>query len=290
MDYFKILREKFFESYGKVRQDDDFYYLYKHFSIDSDLAVLGVFNNSQLLYTSPNAFNDPYDSLCILDYDFRKVKRQDLERLLKQRITNKHFKERKDQYFRRLKEIPEIKNWGDIGRSGFHVTCFNNNPLNILMWSHYAQNHEGFMVEFKFKKIKDYYANLPIPVFYNDDFPILNYPFNLTPEDCINDPNYGSELLIKRLLNKSSVWEYEQEFRIPSKSITDQNQSKILVKYEPELISNVIFGARINEEHRLKLQQAVERFNNNNQVDVKTYQAKLAERSYKLEISEHPRL
>lgn len=34
-------------------------------------------------------------------------------------------------------------------KSNLSVTCFNNNPLNMLMWSHYAQSHTGFLVEFK---------------------------------------------------------------------------------------------------------------------------------------------
>lgn len=290
MDYFEILREQYIERYSKVRQDDEYYYLYKHFAFDEKLAVLGVFNNNQLLYSNPNAFNDPYDCLCILDYDFSKVKRAHLEGMLGERITNKNFSERKDQYIRRLKELPEIKEWGDQSRSEFYVTCFNNNPLNILMWSHYAQNHEGFMLEFKFKKIQNFYANLPMPVFYNEEFPILRYPFNLTTEDCLKNPNYGSELIIKRLLNKALVWEYEQEFRLPNKKDVLEKSNRALIEFKPELISSVVLGARTKSIHREKIKAAVDSFKKVNNVKVEIFQAHLAQKSYSLEVGNHPRL
>lgn len=290
MDYFQILREQFVASYNKLNQDDDYYYFYKHLSIDDNFAVLGVFNNNELLYTNPTTFNDPYDCLCIFDYDFSNFKRADAEEIFKERITNKIFNSRKHIYIRRLKELHEIKKWGDLSRNTFYLTCFNNNPLNILMWSHYARNHEGFMLEFKFKKIKGYYANLPMPVFYNDEFPIIKVPFNISSQDCTDNPLLGSEFMIKRFLNKSKVWEYEQEFRVPNKSPMQGNQKNILVKYEPAELSTVIFGAKINEEHRLKIQLAVDEFNRVNESDVKTFRANLADRSYKLEVKDHPRL
>lgn len=290
MSYFELLQRKFTESYKNVIQDDEYYYLYKHLRFDDELRIFGIFDNHKLLYTKPSFFNDPYDCLCLIDYDFSKITKDELIKITGVSMTNKEFKERKDSIIREIKKIPDIMNWGDIGRETFYVTCFNNSPLNILMWSHYTNNHKGFMLEFRFKKIKDVYNNLPMPVFYNDEYPTLNYPFNLTTKHCLDNPEYGSELIIKRLLNKAKVWEYENEFRTMPRIPVSTENSSVLIDFEPSSLTSVILGSKIDATHREKLEVKIKDFSKRNNLEVGIYDSKLSATKYCLEICNHPRL
>lgn len=290
MKYFDLLRSKFIETYKHVRQDEDYYYLYKHIRFDNDLKIFGIFQNNKFLYTKPTSFNDPYDCLCKIEYDFSKISKSDLEEIVGKQMSHKYFKERGHIYIRKFKELPEIKNWGDIGRDSFYVTCFNNSPLNILMWSHYTDHHKGFMLELKFKKNKDIYNNLPMPVFYNDEYPILKYPYNLTAKDCMDNPEYGSELLIKRLLNKSTVWSYENEFRVVNRGNISGDKDSELLEFDPSSLTSVILGTKIDQIHRKKLEIEINKFNKQHGLNVEIFESRLSETEYKIEVKDHPRL
>lgn len=285
-----MLMEKYESIYSLVKQDDEFYYLYKHLRIDEELRVLGIFENNKLLYTKPSAFNDPYDCVLKIDFDFSKIRKCDIEDALNLRITNKEFNSNKEKYIRELRKLPYIKNWGELHRNLFFVTCFNNNPLNILMWSHYTNNHEGFMIEFKFKKIKGIYNNLPLPVIYNDEFPILKVNPYTETEYYFSNENSGAELLIKSLLNKASVWEYEQEFRLTNKEDVTLENTKVLMDFEPHSIASVVFGPKIKLEHKKKIENAVKEFNKKHKLNVETFQAMLDRKCYRLAVPKHPRL
>lgn len=290
MSYFDILKRSFEESYNLVNQDDEYYYLYKHVRFDNELHIFDMFKNNKLLYSNPSYFNDPYDCLCKIEYDFSKISKSDLEEIVGNRMTNRHFKERKHIYIRNLKRIHDVKNWGEIGRNGFYVTCFNNSPLNILMWSHYADNHQGFMIELRFKKIMKRYSNLPQPVIYDDNFPILKCPYNLTPQDCMRDNDYGAEYLIKRLLNKAKVWSYEKEFRLTNKADITTNDPSILLDFDPSSLSSVVVGSKIKSKHKIELEKVMREYNKKHNLDVKIFESKLSETEYKLEVKDHPRL
>lgn len=290
MNYFDLLRSRFIEAYKEVRQDENYYYLYKHIRFDDELKIFGLFQNNKFLYSKPNSFNDPYDCLCKIDYDFSKISKSDLENIIGERMTNKHFKERKHIYIKRLKEMPEVQNWGDIGRHSFYVTCFNNSPLNILMWSHYTNHHKGFMLELKIKKNEGYYNNLPMAVFYNDEYPVLKYPYNITTEECMKNPEYGSELLIKRLLNKSTVWNYENEFRLINREVVAGDDNTVLLDFEPSSLTSVILGSKIDPVHKDKLELEISKFNKKHGLNIEVFESRLSETEYKIEVKDHPRL
>lgn len=294
MNYFDTFRNNYSERYSKVRQDDEYYYLYKHFSYGAkdtewEFKVLDTLLNCSLLFSKPNTFNDPFDCLSSIEYDFSKVTRMEMEQILNKRITNKDFKLRKHIYIRELKEKDEIKNWGDHRRNGFHLTCFNNSPLNILMWSHYAGNHQGFMIEFKFKKLINDYTNLPVPVNYCNIFPKIIYPYNASSTMCMENSEFGAEAMIKLFSNKAECWSYEDEFRLVNLKET-LPFDKAPVKVENELFANVIFGHNTNEKNYKETLKAVDIFNQNNNMDIKTYRAKMMPDRYELYVPNHPRL
>ena len=75
----------------------------------------------------------------------------------------------------------------------------NDPRTNLIMWSHYADSHKGFVVEFKW----DFIEGIDIQkVEYSEERDILTY------EDI--DNNNFDKLFFK----KSIEWAYEQEYRV----------------------------------------------------------------------------
>lgn len=178
------------QQYIDIKCDDQYYYIYKHLSFDSDLYVLNLFKKLQLKFTPPDSFNDPYD--CMAEIKFDNIPYFNHERL------QKHF----------MSAI----------RANLSVTCFNNNPLNMLMWSHYAQCHRGFLVEFRIPHPTlewVYSAFLIQSVTYQNEFP--NYLFSAINPINILDPKNKSqmyEFIKNQYLVKARDWQYENEFRV----------------------------------------------------------------------------
>lgn len=91
----------------------------------------------------------------------------------------------------------------------FRVGCLCTNYKNSLMWSHYADSHRGFCVEYDFFEAD--ISTLPFPVVYSNIRPQIPWGEALTrsPE---NTAKATSNLMIG-LLTKDKCWEYENEWR-----------------------------------------------------------------------------
>ena len=120
----------------------------------------------------------------------------------------------------------------------FKIGCLSTSPKKRLMWSHYADGHKGFCIEYDFKNApKDL---LPLPVIYSQKRPLIPWEMALnqsaeTKSKCILQMIIG-------LLTKDKEWEYEEEWRILISSSEDSN-----LKIP---ISAVYLGAEISEDNK----------------------------------------
>lgn len=206
--------------------------LYKYQRIN--LNAIDGLRNHTLWFSSPGEFNDPFD--CNVSC-FIGRNRQD-------------FEERLGAFFggglvRLLGKIPagwrkKNKILMDIFRyfysSRTHICCLSETCDNVLMWSHYADQHAGMCPVFNSHKAGLIRDNV-VPVQY-----YKRYPSNLVDARKIDT----LESLVKQLLAaKSSAWSYEQEWRAfvvnDSKADVD-NVKGALYKYDPSLLSGVVFG------------------------------------------------
>ena len=106
------------------------------------------------------------------------------------------------------------------------ITCLSERMDSPLMWSHYANKHYGFCLEYDFthsmiKNFPDLWlAKLMLfPVIYSESRPLLsnaiaNPSMLLQYKKTHKMPNYLISNIIFCLLFKSKEWEYEQEWRI----------------------------------------------------------------------------
>ncbi|WP_228722286.1 DUF2971 domain-containing protein [Acinetobacter indicus] len=267
---FGTIQETMKSSYQKqfvdIKCDDHYYYIYKHLSFDQNLYVLNLFRKLQLKFTPPDNFNDPYD--CMAEIKFEDVPNAHHE------ILQKHF--------------------SDAIRANLSVTCFNNNPLNMLMWSHYAQSHKGFLVEFKiphptFEWVHDAFNFQP--VIYQDEFP--KFPLLMSDPLRFFRPKFSAEMLgfvSNQYLVKAKDWEYEKEFRVLAHDYDKNNFDSLLKTIPSKYISSVILGAKLTDEdaNKSKLLEAISYFNTTYKEQVKVYQAELKSNSFKIFVKDHP--
>lgn len=154
----------------------------------------------------------------------------------------------------------------------FRVGCLCTNYKNNLMWSHYADSHRGFCVEYDFCDA-DASIPLPFPVIYSNVRPQVPWEEALvrSPE---NTANATSNLMIG-LLTKDNCWEYENEWRY-----------LVVASASPSLkmpkISCIYLGALIEDKNRKKILNYARK----KQIPVKQMTVDRGE--YKLHASEVP--
>ncbi|MDE7379939.1 MAG: DUF2971 domain-containing protein [Clostridia bacterium] len=150
--------------------------------------------------------------------------------------------------------IPKIK---DIINSRFAITCFSTSPDNILMWSHYANKHKGFCVEYDFSKMRAQNILLMLyPAIYSEKRPVV--PMTLFDLDNLNDIKLSNDRnaipdIIMALLTKSKIWDYENEWRIIATQ-SDLDEQKL----KEDIAVKVYYGANIDEEDKKQLDKIVE--------------------------------
>jgi len=196
--------------------------LYKYQPI-SDYALQNLEKN-QLWASHPSTFNDPFE------FKFNQIGKNTAH----------------NEVDKLINELEQFK-----------VICLSEEPLNILMWSHYAAQHKGMCIGFTNELVT-------YPVIYSDDFPQID----LTNSD---DVIRGLQML-KVINSKSSAWSYEKERRI---ALVPNSPSE--VRY-PGKLCMIAFGVNTPQSDIEKVKAIVDR------KDVKYYKCGFELNQYKLKL------
>lgn len=168
--------------------------LYKYGSFQSNYWK-DVIYKANIHLSSANIFNDPFD--CKANFDYQKV------------INKGKFRKRLLKMFPEdeLKSIPKEIIQKDViegMRQDVYVFCFSEVWNSILMWAHYANNYNGFCIEYDTSKIRDHILYNLYPVLYEKVY------FDIT--DNLIDYNKNTGMICN--LAKAQDWSYEKEWRI----------------------------------------------------------------------------
>ena len=144
------------------------------------------------------------------------------------------------------------------------ILCLAEDADNILMWSHYAENHTGFCVRFDTTLDNKFFCDAK-QVNYHPEYPILNWW-----KSDLSDITYSM------IYNKSNCWSYEKEWRIMG--VTARKKSKFRAK----AIDSIILGCKTSNEHQQEIMDIVKTF----PFRIKVYKATLKETQYALELKE----
>lgn len=166
--------------------------------------------------------------------------------------------------------------------SKFGILCLTEVPDSLLMWTHYAQNHAGLVLQFD--ESHEFFA----PVSYEDQ------EFRLTQVEYSEQRPVRSHSTMNSPVvyyRKSPDWAYEREWRLikplnmASKVLAYPTYPRYLFTLPPSAIQGVIVGLAVPHATRVEL------FDFLSQPHLKhitIYQTALSKDHYKLEI--HPPL
>jgi hypothetical protein len=205
--------------------------LYKYFPDNANsfkaLSVRGLWCHY------PNKMNDPADCLGYLDRDFSS---EDVK-LFKAYIAKSNDSDIKNIINYEDKKIIEFFNLQRrelIEKYAF--TSLSESFDDILMWSHYASSHTGFVIEFEFDDSK-----------IDHHFQKISYVKKLPKLDItkIAEFMYGKDenlyYFLEDISVKSSVWNNEKEWRI-------WRSKPCYYHYEKNSIKNIYFGVNASIE------------------------------------------
>ncbi|MGC1009662.1 DUF2971 domain-containing protein [Pantoea agglomerans] len=130
----------------------------------------------------------------------------------------------------------------------YSFISFSSRADSNLMWSHYANSHYGFCIEYKGSKIPSK------KVTYQKEIPTLNIiDFFLQTETALDKGLSFAEKILLALCTKLSEWQYESEYRHVSHDKILTLSSGIPyrnVRYELDWIESIIFGFRMKPHVR----------------------------------------
>lgn len=191
---------------------------YKFYKPNCD-AISAVTHNA-LYAASPLLFNDPFEAMCEVR-DFTQI--NNIEQVSARHDNTHRYKTRRFVICLSVQkqQQPEIKK-------------------NILMWSHYADSHRGFCVEYNNSLLdslslqSDFVTQHEIA--YESELPVVN----------IYDDGYSTE----PILTKSRCWEYESEHRFVFK----KEGLKYLPNNPSEVISAIYLGTHMDMKSSVAIQ------------------------------------
>ena len=263
-----------------------------------------AFQNDIIYAVTADKFNDPYDTL--VRYDLEGVKKwvntvMNTETLgqmktsfaqgwdLPMEVNHILPKEMTDTLKVALSMIEDIKDFegriedtrqkmislvetyfpilSETSKRYSAIACFSESIESILMWSHYANSHKGFALEYNFRPmLKQPIKNVGLfPVVYSEErFDISDYiawEFLILLGVQAKMPDTSA--LIKSALWKSSIWAYEKEWRMidsTPRDITDDKASAILYKPVAIYYGRHISGENKRRLHELAMEKGIKEF------------------------------
>ncbi|MBQ8633518.1 MAG: DUF2971 domain-containing protein [Lachnospiraceae bacterium] len=159
------------------------------------------------------------------------------------RLSQKMFPEHSvavDDVQRQLEEAEQ--NFARGMNSAFLVGCLCTSYKNRLMWSHYADGHKGFCIEYDFSGTdKETLSKIPAPVIYSKKRPQV--PWKAAIDNSTQNLEEAYKDILIGLLTKDEIWEYENEWRI---FVNATENSELAMPS----VSCIYLGAAIDKKNR----------------------------------------
>lgn len=248
----------------ECHMDNDYpNYLYKYRavktpeSLSQDYSIDALFK-CQAIFSGRKNFNDLFDSKINLIFPTQ----EQIQELAKQPSFRK-FVDNGQTTKEGLNFINNAQDRLNKLIDSYSLFSLSKNSRNNLMWSHYADSHKGFCIEFKSDYIK------ADKVSYEDEIPQIEIIDFLNEQGRVNLSN----TIWRSLRTKLREWDYEDEYRfqpggsLPEKKLPD-GEKFVTIPYDPQCVESIIFGCRTpepvktfitkNYPYKVKLKRAIE--------------------------------
>ena len=218
--------------------------LYKYYP--NKPRSIAVLRNMTFWFAKPDSLNDPFDCKMQLNSQINVryvrnilpglanskgiTKKQAAKKYLHPILNNGQIEPEFKQLWKRIVQQANK----DLENSG--VFCLSERNDSILMWSHYANSHRGFCIEFERHPENDFgdYEKTR-KVRYINAYPVVN----------ILDRKKSYDYKFYR---KATEWKYEKEWRI----INEEGDIEVPLSVE---ISAIIFGLKTREKDKTEIRQ-----------------------------------
>lgn len=244
-------------------------YFFKYRSLAEPRWVRELIVDQRLYFPNASALNDPFDCNPVFDTTATlDERRRYLRRFVTRTMKGKRRPERRRFESKVRADMPNFiktmtrshaQTMASLG-----VYSLTAEPLDLLMWPHYANEHRGICVRFNTAELLNE-ERAPIPVTYAAQRPVAN--------PIVEEPVAST---IRTVQTKALAWAYEKEWRL----VENEGGGKVLQLQRPA-IDGVILGARITDEGR----QTVLEWVSEARRPIEVFQARFHECDYALEVA-----
>lgn len=242
MEWFKEFLRLYFrvgieEAYKfKYRNIPSKLYKYQPYKENRISAII----NKKLWFSMPKDMNDPFDCRGVC------WNTDEIENFLKTRVHKDKIKE-----FDSIDSIVE----GAIAslRNNIKISCFSEELFSMPMWSHYADNHTGFCIEYDFTRLS--YENDLTKYLFPVGYDSRRYDITNLFKKTFNEPYDPRVILLCFLMNlKHSSWSYEKELRIIKMRLPEEKEFTSGLEDCPLKPTAIYLGVNFdkNEVHSVK--------------------------------------
>ena len=264
--------------------------LYKYASWqekDDDNLTRKNIKASALYFNTPDSFNDPFDNAP--SYNISAESRKALLNRFEEETRGKYdvdlLAEARNIPASAFNKIFKDTDFNKLNIAKRGITCFSKDDANILMWSHYANNHSGVCLGFDLDESDEHLdkffdENKNQKLFPNGKacrlLPIMYVPVTARPSIDTTDEQKSWEEI---LTFKSDLWKYEQEVRIMVHSY-DQIIFPRTLHYKPDCLKEIICGANMKLKTFIRMKNFVDKLPNGKNILISV--TTLSDSDYKL--------
>ncbi|MEO8313237.1 MAG: DUF2971 domain-containing protein [Pseudomonadota bacterium] len=274
------------QSKNPLRRHDRRYF-YKYLDRESALSVL---RHCSLKWSSPTCFNDPFDVPRILTFDCAARELQEalahrmanliearaatppnaipmlrvMLELLRSGVDEARAAVVHDLRVDALSHIPapvvgfsEFQKQWDEQIPLMRILCLSEVPDIAAMWAHYADRHQGVVLELAAVDHVDSPLIMARQVRYQDDPPKLPNKEEWVDSLLGIRPIELGEFFTDYQLVKQSPWAYEREWRVFSYARPGDTGASTIYHFLPEELTRVIVGTAASADFEQQVRDAV---------------------------------
>lgn len=236
-----LKEEEFYEVHPYVDNKKSLF-RFMSFNIESTEYIEHLFLKRRLYHALAEELNDPFEGKPHFTMGNPANSAQKIRKhLIKSLIKSGQKRKDAEKVVSASMKIPNFveESMNKLLEEAFmklRVCCYTTSNKNLLFWSHYADSHKGFCIEFRTDLAPISFAQ---KVEYTKTYPQVVYPID----------NIGGR---RMALVKSPDWSYEDEFRslfiansCTKMGIPHDGKSYII---PPSSIKNVYLGCQMSQE------------------------------------------
>lgn len=233
--------------------------IYKYFNFNKSekglVYSLDALSKSYVYASPPSMFNDPFDCAVQAELDLtplvlrnyyllREMPKEEIEERLVYffdaggHLTKAGYAEQ-ESFKKKISSMNQ-----DLG-----VTCFSKQPYNPLMWAHYADNHNGFCLEFDADapfKSKRIAGGKKLHIWGEVEYAKSGELPKVAFSDFLN----GNLNTLSLIFQKGGRWKHEEELRL---IISADSEEERKVIYPPELLTGIYYGINVDAKWKSEL-------------------------------------